>query len=198
MVPRSDPGTVDGGDGASKSIAVAPQTPGDAGTQAKPRQPEKLGSSAENFSLGQIKIAAIGSGSNSVRAILLLAFVAGFLLNLMPCALPVVGLKLLSFVQRANDCRRRVLLLNVAYSAELKSVMLVLATSAVFAGLGWGEQFSSTAFSVTIAAVVFAFVALGKPTNSRSSPRQFVTPVRSATGPSPHLPEIRSLRSFIG
>jgi suppressor for copper-sensitivity B len=37
------------------------------------------------------------------------------------------------------------------------SVMLVLATFAVFAGLGWGEQFSSTAFSVTLAAGVFAF-----------------------------------------
>ena len=37
------------------------------------------------------------------------------------------------------------------------SVMLVLATLAVFAGLAWGEQFSSTTFSVTLAAVVFAF-----------------------------------------
>ena len=37
------------------------------------------------------------------------------------------------------------------------SVMLVLATLAVFAGLGWGEQFSSTAFSVSLAAIVFAF-----------------------------------------
>ena len=75
----------------------------------------------------------------------------------MPCVLPVVGLKLLSFVQQSNDSRRRVLLLNVAYSAGLMSVMLVLATFAVFAGLGWGEQFSSTAFSVTLAAIVFAF-----------------------------------------
>jgi thiol:disulfide interchange protein DsbD len=48
-------------------------------------------------------------------------------------------------------------LLNVAYSAGLMSVMLVLATFAVFAGLGWGEQFSSTTFSVTLAATVFAF-----------------------------------------
>ena len=28
---------------------------------------------------------------------------------------------------------------------------------AVFAGLGWGEQFSTTAFRVTLAAAVFAF-----------------------------------------
>ena len=94
---------------------------------------------------------------DSDRTILLLAFVAGFLLNLMPCVLPVVGLKLLSFVQQSNHSRRRALLLNVAYSAGLMSVMLVLAMFAVFAGLGWGEQFSSTTFSVTLAAIVFAF-----------------------------------------
>ena len=72
------------------------------------------GPSSESFSLDQIEFAAAESGSYSIWAILPLAFVAGFLLNLMPCVLPVVGLKLLSFVQQSNDSRRRVLLLNVA------------------------------------------------------------------------------------
>jgi thiol:disulfide interchange protein DsbD len=110
----------------------------------------------DRFSLDDIEVAPPAS-SFSIWAILPLAFVAGLLLNLMPCVLPVVGLKLLSFVHQANDSRRRVLLLNVAYTAGLLSVMLVLASVAVFAGLGWGEQFSSTAFSVTLAALVFAF-----------------------------------------
>ncbi len=108
------------------------------------------------FELDDIVVASEGS-NYSIWAILPLAFVAGFLLNLMPCVLPVVGLKLLSFVQQAQDSRRRILLLNVAYAGGLMSVMLVLAGLAVFAGLGWGEQFSSTAFSVTLAALVFAF-----------------------------------------
>jgi suppressor for copper-sensitivity B len=110
-----------------------------------------------SFSLDRIEVAVVEPGRDSVWTILPLAFLAGFLLNLMPCVLPVVGLNLLSFVQQSSDSRRRVLLLNVAYSAGLMSVMLVLATFAVFAGLGWGEQFSSTAFSVTLAATVFAF-----------------------------------------
>ncbi len=128
-----------------------------AGARKEARPPADGGPSSGSFSLDQIEIAAAASGRDSVWAILPLAFVAGFLLNLMPCVLPVVGLKLLSFVQQSNDSRRRVLLLNVAYSAGLMSVMLVLATFAVFAGLGCGEQFSSTAFSVTLAAIVFAF-----------------------------------------
>ncbi|HTU17162.1 MAG TPA: cytochrome c biogenesis protein CcdA, partial [Gemmataceae bacterium] len=110
----------------------------------------------DRFSLDDIVVPA-DSSNYSIWAILPLAFVAGFLLNLMPCVLPVVGLKLLSFVQQANDSRRRVLLLNVAYSAGLLSVMLVLASLAVFTGLAWGEQFSSTTFSVTLTCIVFAF-----------------------------------------
>ena len=142
---------------ASNSIAVALPAPTDAGTKTEARPPADRASSGGSFSLDQIEVAAQRPESYSVWVILPLAFVAGFLLNLMPCVLPVVGLKLLSFVQQSNDRRRRVLLLNVAYSAGLMSVMLVLATLAVFAGLGWGEQFSSTDVQRDAAAIVFAF-----------------------------------------
>jgi thiol:disulfide interchange protein DsbD len=154
---RSGQGATVGGADASKSVAVAPPTPAGAGTRTEARQTADPGSSGGTFSLDRIEVAVAGSGLDSVWAILPLAFVAGFLLNLMPCVLPVVGLKLLSFVRQSHASRWRVLLLNVAYSAGLMSVMLVLATFAVFAGLGWGEQFSSTTFSVTLAAIVFAF-----------------------------------------
>jgi suppressor for copper-sensitivity B len=154
---RADRGAAVGGSDASKAIDVAPSAPADAGARAEAWQRADRESSGASFSLDRIEVDAAESGSDSVWAILALAFVAGFLLNLMPCVLPVVALKMLSFVQQSNDSRRRVLLLNVAYSAGLMSVMLVLATFAVFAGLGWGEQFSSTTFSVTLAAVVFAF-----------------------------------------
>ncbi len=146
-----------GGSHASASIAVTPPARAGAGARTEARPLSDRGSSGGSFSLDQIEVIAAQSGSGSVWAILPLAFAAGFLLNLMPCVLPVVGLKLLSFMQQSHDSRRRVLLLNVAYSAGLMSVMLVLATFAVFAGLGWGEQFSNTGFSVTLAAIVFAF-----------------------------------------
>ncbi len=146
-----------GGADASRSTAIAPPLPTDADAGTETRPPADQGSSSGSFSLDQIEAPAAASSSYSIWAILPLAFVAGLLLNLMPCVLPVVGLKMLSFVQQANASRRRVLLLNVAYSAGLLSVMLVLATLGVFAGLGWGEQFSSTTFNVTLAAIVFAF-----------------------------------------
>ncbi len=153
---RSDQVVQVGGADASKSVAVAPVSAG-AGASTEARPPADRGPSSGSFSLDRIEVAVAESGRDSVWTILPLAFLAGFLLNLMPCVLPVVGLKLLSFVQQSSDSRRRVLLLNVAYSAGLMSVMLVLATFAVFAGLGWGEQFTSTTFSVTLAAIVFGF-----------------------------------------
>ena len=74
---------------------------------------------------------------------MLFGFLGGLLLNLMPCVLPVIGLKILSFVEQSGQDRKRVLWLNVWYSLGLMSVFMVLAALAAFLGLGWGQQFAS-------------------------------------------------------
>ena len=112
---------------------------------------------ASTFSLDSIDAEQQTESSVSVWAVLPLAFVAGFILNFMPCVLPVVGLKVLSFVSQANNDRRRIFMLNLFYSLGIISVLLVLATLAAFAGFGWGEQFSSVTFTVVLASIVFAF-----------------------------------------
>ena len=89
------------------------------------------------------------------------AFVGGLLLNLMPCVLPVLGLKILAFVQQAGESRGRVFMLNVWYSIGLLSVFMVLAALAAGVGLaagerlGWGEQFTDISFKITMTALVF-------------------------------------------
>ncbi len=88
---------------------------------------------------------------------MLVAFGAGLILNVMPCVLPVIGLKLMSFVQQAGDSRGRIFMLNLWYCLGLMSVFMILATLAVFLGLGWGEQFQSDGFNVVLSLVVFAF-----------------------------------------
>ena len=111
---------------------------------------------APGFSLDNLEVESTSS-SLSIGYVLPMAFLAGFLLNFMPCVLPVIGLKLMSFVQQAESDRRRIMLMNISFTAGLLSVMLILASLAVFAGLGWGEQFSSKAFTVSLATFVFAF-----------------------------------------
>jgi thiol:disulfide interchange protein len=83
-------------------------------------------------------------------------FLGGLLLNLMPCVLPVIGLKVLSFVEQSGQSRGRILALNIWYSLGLISVFMVLATLAAFAGMGWGEMFSRPWFNMVLATVVFA------------------------------------------
>jgi thiol:disulfide interchange protein len=85
-----------------------------------------------------------------------LAFVGGIILNLMPCVLPVIGLKVMSFVEQAGKSRTHALVLNLWYAAGIVSVFLLLGLLAATLGLSWGGQFGNTAFNVTIAAVVFA------------------------------------------
>ncbi len=52
----------------------------------------------------------------SVSTVIGLAFLAGLILNVMPCVLPVIGLKVMSFVQQAGGSRREILALNLWFS----------------------------------------------------------------------------------
>ena len=84
-----------------------------------------------------------------------MALLGGFILNFMPCVLPVIGLKIMSFVDQAGESRSRAFSLNVWYSLGMLSVFLVLATLATGWNLGWGQQSQSDAFNITMAAIVF-------------------------------------------
>jgi thiol:disulfide interchange protein len=84
------------------------------------------------------------------------AFVGGLILNLMPCVLPVIGLKVLGFAEQAGHQRGKVLAMNLAYTAGLLSVFMLLAALAAFAGYGWGELFTYTEFKIGMVVFVFA------------------------------------------
>ena len=86
-----------------------------------------------------------------------LSLIGGFLLNLMPCVLPVLGLKIMSFVQQGGQSRAKILELNAAYTFGLMSVFLLLATLAAFLNVGWGEQMTQLWFRVTMLVLMFAF-----------------------------------------
>jgi thiol:disulfide interchange protein len=101
--------------------------------------------------------------SSSLARVAFYGVLGGLILNLMPCVLPVLGLKLLSFAKQGGELRRRVLTLNLAYTAGLMAVFLVLATLAALVQLGlsnqmfnWGELNTFTWFKVTMTAIVFA------------------------------------------
>ncbi len=93
---------------------------------------------------------------------LVLAFVGGLILNLMPCVFPVLGIKILGFVNQAGADRRKVTLHGLVFTAGVLVSFWVLAglLAVLRAGgshLGWGFQLQSPAFVFGLAAAMLAF-----------------------------------------
>jgi thiol:disulfide interchange protein DsbD len=86
----------------------------------------------------------------------LFALLAGFILNFMPCVLPVVSLKVLGFVEQSQESGRRVAFMGLSFAAGIFAVFLVLAALASFAGYNWGELFQKQSFLITMIGLVFA------------------------------------------
>ena len=97
-----------------------------------------------------------------ILALLLFAFIGGIILNLMPCVLPVLSLKLFSLIKQAGESRGRLLALGGATTAGILCSFWILATvvAAVKAGggsAGWGMQFQSAGFIAFMAVILTAF-----------------------------------------
>ncbi|MCI0493262.1 MAG: thioredoxin family protein, partial [Planctomycetes bacterium] len=142
---------------AAASIAFREPISKEAATPVDAPRAAPTAKGATQLDFDKIETAGGASKQLPLSIVLAMAFAAGFILNFMPCVLPVIGLKIMAFAQQAGDRRGRIFTLNLWYSLGLISVFLVLATLAAFLGLGWGQQFSSVTFNVILAAVVFAF-----------------------------------------
>lgn len=119
-----------------------------------PAKPEST-ESASVFEDLQYREPGGTSAAGGLGQYLLFAFLGGLILNVMPCVLPVIAIKVLSFVQQAGEARGRIFLLNATYSLGVISVFMLLATLAAFAGTSWGGQFQSVEFLVAMTALVF-------------------------------------------
>jgi len=93
---------------------------------------------------------------------LALAFVGGVVLNLMPCVLPVLSLKVFSLMKHAGESRRRAALHGLAYATGVVASFVALAGAlfALRAGgeqVGWGFQLQNPTFVVGLAVLFFLF-----------------------------------------
>ena len=93
---------------------------------------------------------------SSLLPLLGFAALGGFILNLMPCVLPVIGPESSVVRRQGGQSRVRVFMLNLWFTAGVMSVFLVLASFVAFLNLGWGEQFTFTWFKVAMGMVWFS------------------------------------------
>ena len=101
------------------------------------------------------------SVADGIGKMVLFALLGGLILNLMPCVLPVMGMKLNSILHAGSD-GRTIRLRFLATSAGIVTSFMLLAamvTALKLAGasLGWGIQFQNPWFIGLMVAVTFLF-----------------------------------------
>ena len=100
--------------------------------------------------------------SGGLFILLIQGFLGGLLLNLMPCVLPVISLKIFGFVQQAGQARDRIFKLGLAFCAGVFAFFAIIATLIVALAsfgktFGWGAQFSNPVLLTVMLGVVFVF-----------------------------------------
>jgi thiol:disulfide interchange protein DsbD len=93
---------------------------------------------------------------------LVAAFLGGLVLNLMPCVLPVIGLKIFGFVSQAGENKQRIFHLGLAFVGGVFVFFLGLAVAVISlrsagGGLVWGFQFQNAYLLTALAALVLGF-----------------------------------------
>ena len=96
-------------------------------------------------------------------AALFSGFLGGLMLNLMPCVLPVISLKIFSFIAQAGESPKRIFRHGLAFAAGiflwfLGLGLLVIALKAGGSQVTWGAfQFQNPLFVVGLSVLVFLF-----------------------------------------
>lgn len=108
------------------------------------------------------RLDAPGDGWAALAAMLGLALLGGLILNLMPCVLPVLSLKLVSVLGHGGHDRAAIRRGFLASAAGILSAFLILAAGLIAlkasgAAIGWGIQFQQPAFLAFMVAVMMLF-----------------------------------------
>lgn len=103
-----------------------------------------------------------GEFEGGIGLALLMAFVGGMILNLMPCVLPVISLKVLSIIKMSGKSRSTTIKHGIAFAVgvllsfwALAGVLLAL--QAYGHAVGWGFQLQEPIFIAVLVAVLLIF-----------------------------------------
>ncbi len=102
------------------------------------------------------------AASNSLFYYLIVAFFGGLILNIMPCVLPVISLKLFGLVKYRNESRKVILRHNFFYTLGILSTFIifafvVLGLKSLGTQVGWGFQLQSPNFIAIMIVALFIF-----------------------------------------
>src|SRR5215467_5454946 len=101
--------------------------------------------------------------ARGIFTFLLFGFLGGLILNLMPCVLPVISLKIFGFVQQAGQSRQKIFRSGIAFTIGILAWFIALAVLLIaLKGAGrdvtWGGfQFTNPYFVLVLSVIVLVF-----------------------------------------
>ena len=101
--------------------------------------------------------------SRGILTFLFFGFLGGIILNLMPCVLPVISLKIFGFIQQAGQSRQKILRSGIAFAAGIFAwfiglALLLIALKAAGREITWGGfQFTNPYFVLALSVIVLVF-----------------------------------------
>jgi thiol:disulfide interchange protein len=107
--------------------------------------------------------AARPPAARGILTFLLFGFIGGIILNLMPCVLPVISLKIFGFIQQAGQSRQKIFRSGIAFTVGIFAWFIALALLLiVLKGTGrnvtWGGlQFTNPYFVLALSVIVLVF-----------------------------------------
>ena len=97
------------------------------------------------------------SEETSVVLMILFALIGGVILNIMPCVFPVLGIKIMGFVQQAGEDKKKVRLHGLVFAAGVILSLWVLVGLLLAAKATWGFQLQSPKFLAVLIGFLFLF-----------------------------------------
>jgi thiol:disulfide interchange protein/DsbC/DsbD-like thiol-disulfide interchange protein len=106
--------------------------------------------------------AAPAAATRGFWTFLLFGFIGGFILNLMPCVLPVISLKIFGFIKHAGKDRQAILRNGLAFVAGIFAwfiglALLLIALKAAGHEITWAAQFTNPYFVLGLSVIVLVF-----------------------------------------
>src|SRR6266487_1758628 len=127
------------------------------------QQPNGEDRAAWQISAAPTVSAASAAPARGIFTFLLFGFLGGRIMNLKPCVLPVISLKIFGFIQQAGQSRQKILRSGIAFAGGIFAwfiglALLLIALKAAGRQITWGAfQFTNPYFVLALSVIVLVF-----------------------------------------
>jgi thiol:disulfide interchange protein DsbD len=134
-------------------------------TENNPKHNEKLNGviviNDESYLIdSDLSINSYSKETITIIKALILAFIGGLILNLMPCVFPIISLKVLSFISLGGDSTFKIRAHSIMFSFGVLASFLFIATLLIIlkssgSSVGWGFQLQSPLIVGLLSLIMF-------------------------------------------